>query len=80
MINGKIHSCNPSGTFNSDLLLDMIETQKVSLKVNQPHEFSTSLTKLMCFADEIFCCSHDVHANITPVSSEFTPLSSESKD
>jgi hypothetical protein len=55
MINGKIHPCNPNGSVDHELLLDMIETQKVSLKVTKPHEFSTSLTKLLCLGNEVFC-------------------------
>lgn len=53
-INGKRHSVNPQCPVNIDLLDDFFNTQKCSLRLVRPHEFSNSLSKIMCLTDEIF--------------------------
>ena len=66
-INGKRHTINPScSTVSSDLLFDFFDVQKCSLRLSRPHEFSTSLSKLMCLSDELFENDAGVNAYITP--------------
>ena len=66
-INGKRHTVNPScGSVESDLLFDFFDTQKCSIRLSRPHEFSTSLAKLMCLSDELFENDAGVNAYITP--------------
>ena len=66
-INGKRHTINPaSGAVDADLLFDLFDTQKCSIRLSRPHEFSTSLSKLMCLSDELFENDAGVNVYITP--------------
>ena len=70
-INGKRHTVNPScGTVDHDLLFDFFDNQKCSIRLSRPHEFSTSLAKMMCLSDEIFENEAGVNAYITPYPSQ----------
>lgn len=66
-INGKRHTVNPScGTVEHDLLFDFFDVQRCSLRLSRPHEFSSSIAKLLCLGDEIFESDTGVNAYITP--------------
>ena len=70
-INGKRHTINPScSDVNSDLLFDFFDVQKCSIRLSRPHEFSTSLAKLMCLSEELFENDAGVNAYITPYPTE----------
>ena len=40
--------------------------QKCSIRLSRPHEFSSSIAKLLCLGDEIFESDTGVNAYITP--------------
>jgi lysine-specific demethylase/histidyl-hydroxylase NO66 len=66
-INGKRHTINPAkGIVEADLLFDFFDNQKCSIRLSRPHEFSSSLAKLMCLSDELFENESGVNAYITP--------------
>lgn len=66
-INGKRHTVNPScGTVEHDLLFDFFDIQRCSLRLSRPHEFSSSIAKLLCLGDELFESDTGVNAYITP--------------
>ena len=65
-INGKRHSINPKCPVHIDLLDDFFNCQKCSLRLVRPHEFSNSLSKIMCLTDEVFQSDTGCNAYITP--------------
>lgn len=66
-INGKRHTINPSaGVVEHDLLFDFFDTQRCSIRLSRPHEFSSSIAKLLCLGDELFQSDTGVNAYITP--------------
>ena len=70
-INGKRHTINPSsGLVDSDLLFDFFDNQRCSIRLSRPHEFSTSLSKMMCLSDELFENDAGVNVYITPYPNE----------
>tara|TARA_B110000285_G_scaffold201004_1_gene235300 strand:- start:920 stop:1255 length:336 start_codon:yes stop_codon:yes gene_type:complete len=45
---------------------DFFNTQKCSMRLVRPHEFSNSLSKIMCLTDELFQSDTGCNAYITP--------------
>jgi len=82
-INGKRHTINPScGVVEHDLLFDFFDVQRCSLRLSRPHEFSSSIAKLLCLGDELFESDTGVNAYITPypkASPEAAKADSETK-
>ena len=66
-VNGKRHTINPSsGVVDGSLLFDFLDNQGCSLRLPRPHEYSTSLAKLLCLGDELFENDNGVNVYITP--------------
>ena len=52
------------GSFDMEYLVDMLSSQRCSLRVTDVHEYSISLAKVMCLFDEVLALDTDTVVNV----------------
>lgn len=62
----KINMNLSSNVVDSDLINEQLENDKCHVSVNKPHEFSSSLAKLLCLSEEYFSTDADCKADLMP--------------